>query len=133
MSALTVHASSLRPFLLNDCGYKEDLLQEDYEFARGQSVDLAAFAHHPFDARSACIAAIDCQSDDPRAEVLKRRELGAPLVFACFRDRLQLWKPGPDDARCVEQNLTSGQLRGFFDAHKSKFSPSRIYDAKTLG
>lgn len=133
MNALTITAGSLRPFLLDACGYKEDLLQVDYEFARGQSVGLAAFAHRPFDARSACIAAIDCRSDDPKSEVMQRRELGAPLVFACFRDRLQLWKPGPDDARCVEQGLTSGQLRGFFDAYKSDFLPGRIYDAKTLG
>src|SRR5947209_5777120 len=110
MGALTVNASSLRPFLLTSCGYEQGLLQAKYEFARGQSVDLAAFAHRPFDARSACIAAFDCPSDDPKVEVMKHRELGAPLVFTCFRDRFQLWKPGPADAKCLESGLTARQL-----------------------
>src|SRR5437763_43789 len=104
----------LKPYLLNSCGYKADLVQANYRLRSDQPVGLAAFAHDPPDARSACIAAIDCKSNDPKTEVLRRRELAAPLVFACHENRLQVWKPGPDDAECIEAGLSAGQLSGFF-------------------
>jgi hypothetical protein len=133
MTAMSVNAGSIKPYLLNRCGYGTDLVQDDFHYSGDQTVKLAAFSHLPLDARSACIAAIDCETDDPKAEVLQQRELGAPLVFASFRDRLQLWKPGPNDAECLEAGLTAGQLNGFFAEHEADFAPSRIYEAKTLG
>jgi|GEM_PF-395376 len=130
MTELTT--DSLKPHLA-DCGYADNLVATDYEFLDGRSVDLAAFAHRPFDARSACIAAIDCRSDDQRAEVIQCREFGAPVVFACVRNRLQVWKPGPQTAELRERGLTSGQIPQFFKNHERDLAPGRIYDAKTLG
>lgn len=130
MSELT--AESLKPHLAA-CGYVANLVATDYEFSEGRSVDLAAFAHRPFDARSACIAVIDCRSDDPRAEVMQCREFGAPVVFVCVRNRLQVWKPGPQTAELKEPGLNSGQITKFFQNHEGELTPGRIYDAKTLG
>ncbi len=133
MTAMPVNAGSIKPYLLNGCGYGTHLVQDNFHYAGDQTVKLAAFSHLPLDARSACIAAIDCKTDNPKAEVLQQRELGAPLVFTSFRDTLQLWKPGPNDAECLEAGLTAGQLNGFFAEHEADFAPGRIYEAKTLG
>ncbi len=92
MADALVKPSDLKRHLLNGCGYLPGLIEEDYAFAADKTIGLAAFAHQPFDARSACIAAIDCRSEDPRSEVMACREFGAPVVFACLGDRLQLWK-----------------------------------------
>ncbi len=128
-----VRASALKRHLLNGCGYGGDLVVADYPFAAGKTIGLAAFAHQPFDARSACIAAIDCRSENPRSEVMACREFGAPVVFACLGDRLQVWKPGPQMAELKEPGLTPRQIPAFFKEHQADFSPGRIYDAKTLG
>lgn len=128
-----VHASALKPFLLNGCGYRRGLIVEDYAFAADKTIGLAAFAHQPFDARSACIAAIDSDLDDPRSEVLACREFGAPVVFACLGNRLQVWKPGPQTAELKEPGLTPRQIPRFFKDHQADLAPGRIYDAKTLG
>jgi len=133
MTAMPVSAGSIKPYLLKGCGYGTHLVQENFPSTGDQTVKLAAFYHLPLDTRSACIAAIDCKTNDPKTEVLQHRGLGAPLVFASFRDTLQLWKPGPYGAECLEPGLTAGQLSGFFAEHEADFAPSRIYEAKTLG
>ncbi len=133
MADSLVDTSTLKRHLIADCRYKSNLIKEDYPFADGKSVGLAAFAHQPFDARSACIAAIDIRSDDPESEVMACREFGAPVVFACLNNRLQVWKPGPQSAELMEDGLTARQIPRFFRDHRADLAPRRIYDAKTLG
>lgn len=133
MADAFVKPSDLKRHLLNGCGYSPGLIEEDYAFAADKTIGLAAFAHQPFDARSACIAAIDCRSADPKLEVMACREFGAPVVFACLADRLQVWKPGPETAELLEPRLTRKQIPQFFRDHEDDFAPGRIYDAKTLG
>lgn len=41
---------------LSLCGYSASLLCADFQFGGPRAVPLAAFAHEPMDARSACIA-----------------------------------------------------------------------------
>ncbi|HUU83442.1 MAG TPA: hypothetical protein VM243_08065 [Phycisphaerae bacterium] len=128
-----VRASDLKRHLVNGCGYGPGLIVADYAFAADKTIALAAFAHQPFDARSACIAALDIKSDDPRSEVMACREFGAPVVFACLGDQLQVWKPGPHTAELKEPRLTPRQIPRFFKDHQADLAPGRIYDAKTLG
>jgi hypothetical protein len=129
----SVSAAYVKDVLVNRCGYAQDLVQNDYRFAQGKSVELAAFAHRPFDARSACIAVVDCQTNQPKAEVMKHRELGAPVIFTRFQDRLQVWKPGRGGAKRVSQEMTASELPRFFSEQHDQLAPRRIYDAKTLG
>ncbi len=70
MANAPVHPSDLKRHLVNGCGYQPGLIVEDYAFAANKTIGLAAFAHQPFDARSACIAAIDCRSVDPLPAVM---------------------------------------------------------------
>lgn len=132
MESLSTAARAIKFQLLSRCNYKSNLVQENYQFSEKNSVRLAAFAHQPFDARSACIAVIDSQSSDPRTEVLDSRGLGAPVVFACGKNGVQIWKPGQVGATCTE-TLQESDLVGFFDRNQHNLTPSRIYDAKTLG
>jgi hypothetical protein len=132
MATATVTAASIKAHL-DRCGYEAGLVRDDYEFAEGQYVDVAAFAHYPPDARSACIAAINCRTEDPQAEVIARRELGAPLVFACVHNTAQVWKPGKAGAERLQKDLSATGVRNFFAQHKAELSPRRIYEAKTRG
>lgn len=133
MADSPVRALALKRHLVDECGYARDLVTADYTFAANKTIALAAFAHQPFDARSACIAAIDCRTGDPRPAVMGLREFGAPVVFACLGDQLQVWKPGPQTAELKEPGLTPQQIPGFFRDHRADLAPGRIYDAKTLG
>lgn len=133
MAPATVTAEVIKGYLLNGCGYQQDLVKDDYKFALGQSADVAAFAHFPSDARSACITALDCRSEDPRAEVMAQRELGAPLVFACLQNTAQVWMPGGSGAECLQSGLSVSGVRSFFAKHKTDLTPRRIYEAKTRG
>lgn len=133
MATPQVRAETLQRFLIDVCRYAPNLLVPNYMFAAGRTVGLAAFAHHPFDARSACIAAIDIVSDDARLDVMACREFGAPVVLACRGNRMQVWKPGPHSAELKVDDLTASQLPGFFQDHRAVLAPGRIYEAKTLG
>jgi hypothetical protein len=133
MPTPSVSAAYVKDVLVNRCGYADDLVRSDYPFAQGKSVELAAFAHRPLDARSACIALIDCRSSEPRTEVLKHRELGAPVVFARFNNKLQVWKPSAHGAKRIGHEMAAGDLPRFFSDQHDNLAPRRIYDAKTLG
>ncbi|HEX2972611.1 MAG TPA: hypothetical protein VHP11_09780 [Tepidisphaeraceae bacterium] len=124
---------ALRPNLLR-CGYRADLVfDRGYKFSDTQSVDLAAFAHEPLDARSACIAAIRAKSADPKAEVMSRRSFGAPVIFACLEKAIQVWRPGAQDAELIEPTLSPSHIPIFFDKNQKLLAPNRIYTAKTIG
>ncbi|HNQ23030.1 MAG TPA: N-6 DNA methylase [Phycisphaerae bacterium] len=128
-----VRASTLKQYLVDDCGYGLKLITENYTFAADKTVGLAAFAHRPFDARSACIAAIDTNADGAQSAVMACREFGAPVVFACLGNRLQVWKPGPTTAEPKEPGLLPRQIPRFFKDHRADLAPGRIYEAKTIG
>ena len=129
-----VSIQGIKGHLVARCGYRPDLIREDYSFNGGRPAQLAAFAHRPFDARSACIGAITAHPESVKQAVMAQRELGAPVVFACFNGgAIQVWRPGRDDAQCIEQGLRGGDITTFFNRHAEDLAPSRIYDAKTLG
>ncbi|MGD0382605.1 MAG: N-6 DNA methylase, partial [Thermoguttaceae bacterium] len=116
---------------LKGCGYLDNLLRTDYHFSSGESVPLIGFANSPADARSACIVAINVLSD-PCALVTRCRELGAPIVFTCFKRELQWWKQGRQNPECIKV-ISSDDVPGFFQHHKKDFSPEAVYRAKTWG
>jgi hypothetical protein len=119
---------------LQECGYHSDLVfTGQYVFGEGKDVDLAAFAHSPRDARSACIGGVDVRNGNTKAEVMSRRTFGAPVVFTCVQDFVQVWRPGPSAVEQVGPNLTREQLPAFFREHHKRLSPSKVYEAKTIG
>jgi len=107
------------------------MLRPDFRFADGKQVRLAAFAHVPADARSACIAVVEVASD-PIAAVSSCRDLGAPVVFVCYGAELQWWKQGPGQPQLVE-TVPATEIKHFFGAHQAEFAPTAVYRAKTWG
>jgi hypothetical protein len=123
----------LRQLLVDHCDFNEGLFQDNYLLGRGCTVDWAGFAHRPFDARSACVAAFTVQGQDSRQAVLDRRLLGAPVVFAVGEDHYEVWRPGRDDATAVQQSISAREIRGFIQQHKADLNRVRLYQAKTAG
>lgn len=129
--AIKFSASKLKPHL-GRCGYDTSRLLDNYAFA-SHSVPLAAFAHVPTDARSACIAVVD-SIDDSATAVGKCRELGAPVVLVCKAAGLEWWRQTPTGSVLhAPRPIPPDAIGRFFKEHKQDFSPRRIYRAKTLG
>ncbi len=121
-------ASQLRPHI-ERCGYRRSFIEPDIEFGADTRVALAAFAHPPFDARSACIVALDGPSH--RDTVGACRSTGAPIVLTCDERRTQWWKVGPVDVQRIGPPIDTAEVPAFFERHSEDFSPQRVYRAKT--
>lgn len=123
---------------LRECGYTNRRLQENYTYAdssREYTVPLVGFAHETFDARDACLAGLNANSEGVeqlQALVGSYRGLGAPVVFACRQKELQWWTltvQGPE----FKETVSADHVANFFDQHRKQFSPKTIYLAKTRG
>lgn len=122
---------------LEQCGYSNGLLRTDYVYEDGtgkHTVALAGFARPAYDSRTSCISVV--RSDDllgaTEGYVNQFRGLGAPIIFVCCNGTLQWWNVGTHGAKC-EKTISRDEVKGFFAAHKEKFSPDRIWRAKNLG
>jgi hypothetical protein len=123
----------VRPWL-ERCGYQPPLLVSDYRFGTPEGtrdVALAAFAHQPTDARSACMAVVSA-NHEPDQTVLSYRELGAPVLFLCRDGELQWWSQRADTPK-YQATIPLSNLPGFFQAHQQDFAPHAVYRAKTWG
>ena len=120
---------ALRPFL-EDCGYQSTLLASNYHFGTAD-VPLAAFAHHPTDIRSACVAVINAIGD-PISTVMAYRDLGAPVFFVCGEGQMQWWRQGVENPQYLE-TVSASELPRFFREHRQSLAPHAIYRAKTRG
>jgi hypothetical protein len=125
-----VQPQALRAPLLG-CGYRPELLREDFEFGLGQSAPFVAFAQSPTDSRSACVAVTSADLD-PRSAVDACKPLGAPIVFVCSGSSLQWWKQGTQAPEFLE-SIAQTEIQQFFNKRKDDFSPEAIYRAKTWG
>ncbi|HZF54860.1 MAG TPA: N-6 DNA methylase [Polyangiaceae bacterium] len=139
MSGLIAHnINRLLRGPLARCGYDPECIREEFQFADAQDISriapLAAFAHTPYDARSACLAAIESVADDATvvSDVSALRDLGAPISFVLRGGRLEWWEQHADVPR-FRSAVPSNDVANFFDAHVAEFDPRRVYRAKTRG
>lgn len=108
------------------------MIDDDREFTdvgQQRSVKWAAFSQRPHDARSACLAAIDVKNPDD-ALALQYRHLGAPTLFACTGHKLLWYGHDSFGTRRID-TIPARNVPEFFARHSDKFSPQRIYRAKT--
>jgi hypothetical protein len=122
------NASELRPYI-ERCGYRRSFIQPNVELGAGVRGALAAFAHPPFDARSACIVALD--GPNHQDTVRTCRTTGAPIVLTCQERQFQWWKLGTADIRPIGRPVDAEEAPTFFARHAEDFSPQRVYRAKT--
>lgn len=108
---------------------------ENYGFLSGDDqpelLPLAAFADHPADARSACVAAV-LGNGDAAAVVKRARPIGAPYVLSLSGDMVQWWlqrRDGPE----LHETVPFSRLGQFFEQRRSDFNPDRVFRAKTRG
>jgi hypothetical protein len=69
-------------------------------------------------------------SGDPLSVAIAFRALGAPIVFLWVQKRLQWWQQEASGPRLLE-TVDSAHVPAFFEKHSEKFSPQRVYRAKT--
>lgn len=110
------------------------MLCADFRFGGDRTAPLAAFAHEPADARSACIAVIDATTLEVavRPDVTAYRQLGAPIVVALRRGSLEIWKQRESDAKLVDK-VAANKAEAYFRSHASSFGPDAVFRAKTWG
>ena len=127
VDAAIVTAASLRPYL-EQCGYQGSRLATDYSFD-GETAPLVGFFGRPWDARSACVAAVDSKGDT-RASAATCYTLGTPTVFVCRGDGFDCWTIS-GDGPAQNKPIDAQEIRGFFQTHADDLSPETIYAAKT--
>lgn len=131
-----ITTQQLRPYLQR-CGYTDRQLRENYTYTDDsveRTVPLAGF-HQTFDAREACVAGLDANSQESsrlEEKVADYTGLGAPILFACCQKELQWWKFTPQGPKIID-TVPADKLANFFNEHRKEFRPESIYRAKTLG
>jgi len=96
---------------------------------------LAGFAHETYDARSACVAAVDTDllTEQSFEELVSGyRGLGAPVLFTCCREKL-LWWSFTTQKPVHQGTFSADKVPNFFRKHRKEFAPEKIYRAKNLG
>jgi len=110
-------------------------LQENYTYAEQQHVPLVGFAYEAYDARNACIAAVETTlriESDLRDLATTYRGLGAPVLLFCCGNQVQWWSCRTKEPK-QEDTFSIGEIETFFERHRQEFSPNSIYRAKTIG
>ncbi len=133
MTTNTLTVKRILPYI-RSCGYKGQSLMEDYTYCdkNGQhQVGAVGFYGTVHDSATACIAVIENASADEK-DVLSYRSLGCPAVLACGGEFLQFWHYSGDGV-VPKKKIKADKLDEFFTKYRDKFSPTRIYRAKTIG
>ena len=119
------------------CGYKNNLLQESYQYfdgANDRTAEIVGFYQSIYNSSTACIAAIDKTKLNEKkleTELSPYQLLGCPVLLVYDDNGLQFWKNSGIQVALHEQ-IESKKLSGFFSKYKREFSPESIYRAKTI-
>lgn len=125
---------------LLDIGYREDLLQENYEFTDMfadeqplRSVELGAFALEPPSYRNACLGVVVPPHRGPEA-IRNYRALGAPQIFALHTDSEEIfcWKMLAHDTPVLLEKIEAAHFRNAIHAHRDEWNPETILRAKSI-
>ena len=107
-----------------------------YEDSSGpHEVSLAGFAHETYDARSACVAAVDTNlsTEQSLKEMVSGYQgLGAPVLFTCCREKL-LWWSFTTQKPVHQGTFSADKVPNLFRKCGKDFAPNKIYRAKNLG
>ena len=121
-----------------NCGYKNDFLQESYQYFDGvdeRTAEIVGFYQSTYNSSTACVAAIDktkLNGKKLETELLPYQLLGCPVLLIYDDNGLQFWKNSGIQIALQEQ-VELKKLYKFFCRYKKQFSPDNIYRAKTLG
>lgn len=123
---------------LNQLGYIDDLIKDDYAFDDATSplkkdlhIPLAAFAQNPPSYRSACIGVLNSNGNSGEKFVSEYRTLGAPLFFETFADHIRQYKVNAKKAEFIE-SIQANEIQNAFEHNKDRWSPEIIFRAKLI-
>ncbi|HRA87758.1 MAG TPA: hypothetical protein PK992_06810, partial [Planctomycetaceae bacterium] len=126
-----LQASAIKSYL-TDLGYDAALMSSSFRLEDGTIVAIAAFAHAPADARTACVAVIE--ANEGSSEIVRScLALAAPIVFVCGRNGLEWWKQGATEPERLRLPIPPADIPMFFKTHADELAPSAVYRAKTWG
>lgn len=120
-------------------GYRDALLQRDYEFtdwfssvSGASRIPAAAFGRTPFDYDSACIGVfLTGDTGSP----LRYRALGAPFAIEVQEDGIVPWSIGRDESTTRPScgRIPAAAMDRFFSSIRQKWSPAEALRAKNIG
>lgn len=123
---------------LRAIGYRPESLIHDYSFAdvlsetgEEQCVALAAFTQVPESYRSAAFGVITGAHDADA--VLRRRALGAPILFSIGPEDVGVWRVGAEGLPRLSERVPLDQLDALFERNANNWNPHAVHRAKSLG
>ena len=122
---------------LRAIGYRPESLIHDYSFAdvlseagEEQCVALAAFTQVPESYRSAAFGVITGTHDADA--VLRRRALGAPILFSISPEDVGVWRVGAEGKPRLSERVPLDQLDALFERNADNWNPHAVHRAKSL-
>jgi hypothetical protein len=122
---------------LRQLGYSSDLIIRDYTFAdvlspSGESrrVEMAAFTQVPESYRSAAFGVI---MEDGEDAVVKRRALGAPILFSIGHQDIGVWRVGAQGSPRLIERIGLDGIADLFQRNVERWRPQAVHRAKSLG
>ena len=123
---------------LRAIGYRPESLIHDYSFAdvlseagEEQCVALAAFTQVPESYRSAAFGVFTGAHDADA--VLRRRALGAPILFSIGPEDVGVWRVSAEGKPRLSERVPLDQLDALFERNADKWNPYAVHRAKSLG
>ena len=124
---------------LNQLGYLDNLLQEDYVFddasvsvIRELNIPLAAFAQWPPSYRNACIGVLTANGQSGPQYVSSYRALGAPMFFEAFHDHIVRYRVEASGQAVFLESIPVQDICKAFKDNRNKWSPDAIFRAKAI-
>ena len=114
---------------LISCGYEANCIHSIP--SEVGAVTFTAYAHIPFDTRSACVTVLDA-GGDIEDRIAESWQLGSPVVFVLEGGDLQWWQ-FQNGKPVFRRRIASNGVRDFFRQNRDVLSPHRVYRAKTQG
>lgn len=123
---------------LRTLGYRPESLIRDYSFAdvlsaagEEQRVALAAFTQVPESYRSAAFGVITGTHDVEA--ILRRRALGAPILFSIGDEDVGVWRVGAEGKPRLTERVPLDALSDLFARNADRWNPHVVHRAKSLG
>lgn len=124
---------------LQDLGYSDDLLQENYAFDDASSVQtkelylpLGAFAQWPPSYRTACIGVLQANGNNGPQFVSSYHTFGAPMFLEVHEDHIVRYRMEATGQAVKLESIPSRNISKAFKINKGKWNPEAIFRAKAI-
>lgn len=124
---------------LQNLGYSEDLLQEDYVFDDASNaqikelcIPLGAFAQWPPSYRTACIGVLQANGNADPQFVSSYRAFGAPMFLEVHENHVIRYRMEAVGQAVELESIPSRDISKAFKINRNKWNPEAIFRAKAV-